>query len=115
MKVSTKIDAIIDIFEENDFMVHLLKEGGVLCADIETWTTEGVNMIHSLVPFTVEEFERTVDDFDVDTEIDRHRQDKRYRDDFSITGSLKDFEEYHTRLKELLKWFKSCEKTGEDK
>lgn len=115
MKVSTKIDAIIDIFEENDFMVHLLKEGGVLCADIETWTTEGVNMIHSLVPFTVEEFERTVDDFDVDTEIDRHRQDKRYRDDFSITRSLKDFEEYHTKLKDVLTQLNAAEKPGRKK
>jgi hypothetical protein len=63
-------------------------------------------MIHFLNPFTVEEFERQVNGFDVDEEIDSHRQDQRYKDAFRISQSVKDFEEYHTRLKEVLEELK---------
>lgn len=115
MKVSKKIDAVIAIFEENDFMVHPVKEDRVLCAEIETWTTRGVNMIHYLSPFTVEEFERMVDGFDIDEEIDGHRQDSRYRDAFRITESVKDFEEYHSRLKGVLEQLRATEKPGRKK
>lgn len=115
MKVSKKVDAVIAIFEENDFMVQPVKEGRVLCAEIETWTTGGVNMIHYLRPFTVEEFERIVNDFDVDDEIDGHRQDSRYRDAFRITESVKDFEEYHSRLKGVLEQLKGAENPGRKK
>jgi len=115
MKVSKKIDAVIAIFEENDFMVHPVKEDRVLCAEIETWTTRGVNMVHYLRPFTVEEFKRMVNGFDIDEEIDGHRQDSRYRDAFRITESVKDFEEYHTRLKDVLTQLKAAEKPGRTK
>jgi hypothetical protein len=115
MKVSKKVNAVIAIFEENDFQVHTVKEGKVLCAEIETWTTGGVNMIHYLRPFTVEEFERMVNGFDVDEEIDGHRQDSRYRDAFRITESVKDFEEYHTRLKDVLEQLNAAEKPGRKK
>lgn len=115
MKVSKKIDAVIAIFEENDFVVQPVKEGRVLCAEIETWTTRGVNMVHYLRPFTVEEFKRMVNGFDIDEEIDGHRQDSRYRDAFRITESVKDFEEYHTRLKDVLTQLKAAEKPGRTK
>lgn len=115
MKTSKKVDAVIDIFEENDFQVHLIKEGKVLCAEVETWTAKGVNMIYFLRPFTVKSFEKCVKKFDIDTEIDLHRQGKLYREHFRIADSLKDFEDHHAVLKAVLAKLKDAEKPGRTK
>lgn len=40
------------------------------------------------------QFSDYVDGFDVDEKIDLHRQDDRYRNDFTIRESLEDFEDY---------------------
>lgn len=93
---------MIDIFESNDYSVHTHKEDGKTYAEVETWTSGGVNMLHTLQPFTLEQFERVVEEFDVDEEIDLHRLDKRYRDVFTIQRSLNDFTEYHEKLKATL-------------
>jgi hypothetical protein len=91
-----------NFFEEKDFNVHLNEQDGVQCAEIETWTNGGVNMIMWLNPFTIEEFTQRVDDFDVDEEIELHRQGQDYKNAFTIRESLKDFEDYHNRLKDVL-------------
>ena len=93
---------LMEFFERKDFHVHLTEEDGVQCAEIETWTNGGVNMILWLNPFTVEEFKQIVNDFDVDEEIERHRQEKAYKNAFSLRKSLEDFEDFHNRLKEVL-------------
>jgi hypothetical protein len=97
-----KTEKLKNIFEENDFNVNLIQEDNVQCAEVETWTNGGVNMIIWLNPFTVEEFEKRVNDFDVDEEIELHRQRQDYRNAFSIKESLKDFEDFHSRLKNIL-------------
>jgi len=94
-------------FEENDFAVHLTEQDNVQCAEVETWTDGGVNMITWLNPFTVEEFEERVNNFDTDEEIELHRQGQDYKNAFSIRESLVDFEEYHNRLKDVLKKLKT--------
>ena len=71
------------------------------CAEIEKWTGGGVDMITNLYPFTVEKFKEYVNDFDVDEEIDFHRQDQRYKAVFTTSQSLKDFTDFHNHLKEL--------------
>lgn len=91
-----------NFFKEKDFNVHLVEQDNVQCAEIETWTNGGVNMILWLNPFTIEEFEERVNDFDVDEEIDLHRQGQDYKNAFSIRESVKDFEDYHSRLKDVL-------------
>ena len=91
-----------DFFEENDFIVHLTEQDGVQCAEIETWTNGGVDMILWLNPFTVKAFEDVVNNFNVDDEIEIHRQGKDYKNAFTIKESLNDFEEYHGRLKNTL-------------
>ena len=88
-------------FEDNDFNVDLFKQDGKQYAEIEKWTNGGVDMIFCLMPFTVESFIERVNNFDVDEEIDLHRQDKRYRDAFKITDSVKDFTDFHDHLKEV--------------
>jgi hypothetical protein len=91
-----------NFFEEKDFNVHLTEQDNVQCAEVETWTNGGVNMIMWLNPFTVEEFTQRVNDFDVDEEIELHRQGQDYKNAFTIRESLKDFENYHNRLKDVL-------------
>jgi hypothetical protein len=91
-----------NFFEEKDFNVHLIKQDNVQCAEVETWTNGGVNMIMWLNPFSTEEFESYVNDFDVDETIELHRQGQDYKNAFTIRESLKDFEDYHNRLKDVL-------------
>ena len=96
-----KTKKIQSFFEEKGFNVHLFKQDNKQCAEIEKWTNGGVDMVINLMPFTSEQFIKYVNDFDIDEEIDLHRQDKRYRDAFKITESVKDFTDFHNHLKEV--------------
>lgn len=89
-------------FEDNGFIVYLCEQDGVQCAEIEKWTNGGVDMIIWLNPFTVKEFKSYVDDFDVDEEIDLHRQEQLYKNNFTIAQSLKDFTDFKNDLEELV-------------
>ena len=84
--------------------------------EIETWTEGGVDMIHTIYFFdnyqdiynkteVKKELDRLYENFDIDEEIDLYRQDKKYKNDFTIRESLEDFEKYHNRLKDLSKNF----------
>ena len=42
-----------------------------------------------------------IDNFSIDEEIDIYRQDKRYKEAFSIKESLEDFENYEEKLNDL--------------
>ena len=95
-------ESLKNFFEEKDFNVHLTEQDGNQCAEVETWTNGGVNMILWLNPFSIEEFEQRVNDFDVDEEIELHRQGQDYKNAFTIKESVKDFEDFHIRLKDVL-------------
>jgi len=95
-----KIDQLKKFFEDNDFKVHLSKQDGNQCAELEAWTRGGVNMFIWLNPFTADEFKRQVINFDVDDEIDAHREDPAYKSAFSIAQSLEDFQAFQYRLME---------------
>ena len=84
--------------------------------EIETWTTGGVNMIHSIqfdenfidiydVKKINKKIEEIAEMFSVDEEIDIHRQSDDYRQFFSIKRSLEDFEEYQQNLEKMSKTF----------
>jgi len=92
-----------DFLESEDFSVSELEPDGYTYLECETWTNGGVNMLIYLEPPTVVELVRVIKDFNVDEEIDLHRQSERYRQDFTITQSLKDFTNYKTRLNNLIK------------
>ena len=92
-----------NFFEKHDFNVHLFEREGMSCAEIETWTDGGVNMIINLMPFTAEEFIEYVEGFNVDEEIDMHRENIQYKNDFTVSESLKDFTNFYERLKKLSK------------
>lgn len=46
-------------------------------------------------------FIERVKDFDVDEEIEQHRQAEDYKNAFTIRESLEDFTKFHNRLKEV--------------
>ena len=94
---------LIDFFENNGFIVNTAKEDNILCAEIEKWTKGGVDMIIYLYPFSVKEFKSYVDDFDIDENIDLHRQGIDYRNAFSISEALDDFSHFHKHLKDIAK------------
>jgi hypothetical protein len=89
-------------FEDNRFNVHLFKQDKVQVAELEIWTTGGVDMIICLNPFTKEGFISYANDFDVDDEIRTYSQDKTYCAAFTLRQSLDDFEEFQTLLKGIV-------------
>jgi hypothetical protein len=90
-----------NFFEAEGFNVHLFEQDNQQCAEVEKWTERGVDMIFALMPFSKESFIERVKDFDVDEEIDLHRQGKDYRNAFTIRQSLEDFTDFHNELKEV--------------
>jgi hypothetical protein len=99
-----------DFFETEGFQVHLFEQDGEMCAEIEMWTNGGVDMIITTMPFTLEEFIKWVDEFDIDEQIDLHRQGELYKQNFTIWQSLEDFIDYHVYLKRVVKKIKEYKK-----
>jgi hypothetical protein len=91
-------DKLIKFFDDNGFSVHLFKQDKKQCAELEIWTTGGVDMIITLMPFSKKEFIGWVDSFDIDEEITIHRQAKDYCSAFTLRQSLEDFEEFIIKL-----------------
>lgn len=72
--------------------------------EFETWTDGGVNMVHYFHASEgcyFKQFKERASYFDMDEEIDLHRQDERYRKDFKIRESVSDFESYQKYLTEI--------------
>ena len=111
VKFPDEVQKILDIIEAQGFAVMLYEEDGVVCgAEIEDWTAGGVDMIHFIdlrgkdinnPDDWRDEISAIVANFDVDEEIDRHREDERYRKAFTISASVHDFEAWEERLREL--------------
>ena len=95
-----------DFFENEAFLVHPFEQDGQQCAEVEKWTDGGVDMIITLIPFTKDEFISYVDDFDIDEKIDFYRNDKSYKNTFTIRQSLKDFTEFNNMLKRVVEKLK---------
>jgi len=77
-------------------------EDGVQCAEIEKWTNGGVDMNILLRPFSEESFIEYVDNFDISEEVDLHRQDTAYRNNFTILKGVEDFAAFHNSLKNTM-------------
>ena len=96
------VEKLKTFFEAEDFQVHLFEQDNMQCAEVEKWTDGGVDMVIVLIPFSKEEFIEYVKDFDIDEEIDLHRQAKDYRAAFTITQSVEDFTNFHKDLEEVV-------------
>ena len=89
------------IFEENGFNVSVNNEEDNEGAEIQTYTNEGVEMNIWLNPFSIDSFVSYVYEFDIDEQIDLHREDGSYKNGFTIKQSLEDFTEFHNELKNV--------------
>ncbi|GEM_PF-2299783 len=95
-----KNEDALSFFESLDFNTSLDEEG----LEIEMWTDGGVDMIHYFHAKDGDYFDQFVSlvkDFDIDEEIDLHRQDKRYCNAFTHKESVEDFTDYHNHLKDI--------------
>lgn len=74
---------------------------------LENWTDGGVDTIIYINKNEdinhLDQFKNFINNFDIDEEIEIHREDKNYRNDFSISDSFEDFKNYLKDLKEILK------------
>lgn len=111
-----EISRIIELAEGYDFIFHEYEENGVVSGyEMESWTDNGVDMIHFIdcrndrhpaglnAENVVEELKEIAAFFDVDLEIDLHRLDDRFRMAFSIRQALNDFDNYEKRLTEFVR------------
>ncbi len=78
---------------------------------LEQWTNGGVDMIIEFEKnrSVIEALQEYIDNFDIDEEIDMYRQDKEYREAFTIRESLTDFEKWIDFIEDIIKQLKECD------
>ena len=84
--------------EELGWGIDIFEQDGQAVAEIEKFTDAGVDMCVTLFPFNLNSFLDYVEGYDVDEEIEVHRQGERYRQSFTIRQSLEDFEAFEKVL-----------------
>lgn len=72
---------------------------------LETWTNGGVNMIIYLdkEKSLIDNLKDYINNFDIDEEIDLYRQDKNYKEHFTIRESVNDFEIWVEKIEDIIK------------
>lgn len=74
--------------------------------ELESWTDGGVDMFISIDKNSdnnlLEQLERFVENFDIDEEIDIHREDENYKRKFTIRESINDFENWVDYIEECI-------------
>ena len=110
-----KLQKVFDKLEKRSISIDEYTKNNKLCGyELNTYTYGGVNMIlfldfrNSMLNPTngddfITMFKERINDIDIDEEIDLHRQEKLFRDCFSIKDSVKDFTNWK---KDLIKIFK---------
>lgn len=79
--------------------------------EIEAWTDGGVDMFIDINPQKniIEQLEEYIDNFDIDEEIDMYRENKQYKERFTIRESLNDFENWLEWIEKIIKELKENE------
>jgi hypothetical protein len=115
IKQHDRFNKLIEKLDNNNIHVDNYEENGKVCGfELISYTDGGVNIIifldfrdTELNPFLdvnfISAFKEWVADFDIDEQIDLHRQDERYRNDFTIRESLNDFTNYKKELSSIFK------------
>jgi uncharacterized protein (DUF1330 family) len=100
---------LIDFFIEHGFDACEYKLDTLNCVELSKYTKGGVEINFQLEPFTKEEFNEYIIDFDVDKEIELYRNDPKYKANFTIRESLDDFKDFYSELvmlnKKLQKYY----------
>ena len=103
-KEKKTLEQYFGIYESDDFY------------ELEQWTNGGVNMIIVLhkedkrFNSITEQFRYYVEGFDIDEEIELYREGEDYRNNFTITESVKDFEDWKKYIKNVLNKLEEEEK-----
>ena len=115
MKNLPTLKTIFSQLEDENISIYDYKENDKLCGyELNTYTHKGVNQIlfldfrdTGLNPKSPKDFmavfSNRIADIDTDEEIEINRQNRNYRNSFSIRESLEDFEEWKGNLESLLK------------
>ena len=98
MKITSKErELLVKLFNINESAYEL---------ELESWTDGGVNMFISIDKNSdnnlLEQLERFVENFDIDEEIDIHREDENYKRNFTIRESINDFENWVDYIEECI-------------
>ena len=113
-KLNYEIDRIIDATEEafsGEVTPDKYEEDGeVRGFELNTYTDGGVNEVIFIdlrgqeITFEnyVKEFEKYVNEYDINERIDMYRQDKLYKQNFTIEESLEDFKSFKENLELVL-------------
>ena len=98
MKITSKErELLVELFNINESAYEL---------ELESWTDGGVDMFISIDKNSdnnlLEQLERFVENFDIDEEIDIHREDENYKRNFTIKESINDFENWVDYIEECI-------------
>ena len=98
MEITSKErELLLELFNINESAYEL---------ELESWTNGGVNMFISIDKNSdnnlLEQLERFVENFDIDEEIDIHREDENYKRNFTIRESINDFENWVDYIEECI-------------
>ena len=98
MEITSKErELLLELFNINESAYEL---------ELESWTNGGVNMFISIDKTSdnnlLEQLERFVENFDIDEEIDIHREDENYKRNFTIKESINDFENWVDYIEECI-------------
>lgn len=118
---------ILEHLQELGIGYYEYREDDILCGyELDTYTDAGVNMIifldfrdTDLNPKNPNDFlkvfKERIESIDIDEEIELHRQDKRYCNEFTIKQSLEDFSSWKDGLKKafISRGFNAGEKTAQ--
>lgn len=108
-----KLNMILNKLDERNFSINEYKEHGKLCGyEMETWTVNGVNMIHFIdcrnYPDRVTaenvmcQLREINAEFNVDNEIHKLMYDKAAREAFTYRDAVHDMEAYEKWLRETV-------------
>lgn len=86
--------------------------------ELESYTDGGVDMFITIEKDNsnnlLEQLERFVENFDIDEEIDIHREDENYKRNFTIRESINDFENWVDYIKECISKLEEYNNEGEE-
>ena len=84
---------------------YIWEDGQII--QLESWTDGGVDMIIYIDKREnadyLTQLKNFINNFDIDEEIEIHRENEAYKRDFKITESIEDFESYIEEIKETVK------------
>lgn len=95
----------------NERQIKILKDNFNYYEDdsiiqLEKWTDGGVDMViyidkNENIDY-MEQLENYVKDFDIDEELEVHRGNKQYRQNFTITEGIEDFKNFIEEMKNII-------------